>query len=106
MFDSMNLELAINDMYDAGVKDDSLVLLYRVFFFTRPPLNFLSPELAPPQQKNFIQVLNWPPPNTNISSKSSTGPHPQHKVLEVCMPCSTCPKKAGKKHAELANSAK
>ena len=29
MFDSMNLEQAISDLYDAGVKDDALVLLHK-----------------------------------------------------------------------------
>ena len=29
MFDSMDLEQAISDMFDAGVKDDTLVLLHK-----------------------------------------------------------------------------
>ena len=28
MFDSMSLEITISDIYDCGVKDDLLVLLY------------------------------------------------------------------------------
>ena len=29
MFDSVDLELALSDLYDVGVKDDTLALLYK-----------------------------------------------------------------------------
>ena len=29
MFDSINLKKAINDIFDAGLKDDNLILIYK-----------------------------------------------------------------------------
>ena len=45
MFDSMNLEEALNDLYEAGVKDDTLALLYEayqeIFMNVKTPVFFL-----------------------------------------------------------------